>query len=164
MNSLMEMIRTDAFLLVIFGIILFLLIGFMIMLVRFSKLNRRYHDFMRKLGDGENLEEDLQAYMSRVEEVERHNKRTSSHVKQIDQDLKKCIQKVGIVRYNAFKDTGSDLSFALALLDENKDGIVLNGIYSREMSNIYAKPIKNGKSSYVVSEEEAEAIQKAMEK
>ena len=161
MNSLMEMIRTDAFLLVIFGIILFLLIGFMIMLVRFSKLNRRYHDFMRKLGDGENLEEDLQAYMSRVEEVERHNKRTSSHVKQIDQDLKKCIQKVGIVRYNAFKDTGSDLSFALALLDENKDGIVLNGIYSREMSNIYAKPVEQGKSTYTLSEEETQAIEKA---
>lgn len=163
MNSLMEMIRTDAFLLVIFGIILFLLIGFMIMLVRFSKLNRRYHDFMRKLGDGENLEEDLQAYMSRVEEVERHNKRTSSHVKQIDQDLKKCIQKVGIVRYNAFKDTGSDLSFALALLDENKDGIVLNGIYSREMSNIYAKPVEQGKSTYTLSEEETQAIEKAIQ-
>lgn len=163
MNSLMEMIRTDAFLLVIFGIVLFLLIGFMIMLVRFSKLNRRYHDFMRKLGDGENLEEDLQAYMSRVEEVERHNKRTSSHIKQIDQDLKKCIQKVGIVRYSAFKDTGSDLSFALALLDEKKDGVVLNGIYSREMSNIYAKPVEQGKSTYTLSEEETQAIEKAIQ-
>ncbi len=163
MNSLMEMIRTDAFLLVVFGIMLFLLIGFMMMLIRFSKLNRRYHDFMRKLGDGENLEEDLQAYMSRVEEVERHNKKTSTHVKQIDQELKKCIQKVGMVRYSAFKDTGSDLSFALALLDENKDGVVLNGIYSREMSNIYAKPVEQGKSTYTLSEEETQAIEKAIQ-
>ena len=67
-----------------------------------------------------------------------------------------------MVRYNAFKDVGSDLSFALALLDEQNNGIVLNGIYSRDMSNIYAKPIENGKSTYVVSEEEAQAIQKAM--
>ena len=163
MNSLMEMIRTDAFLLVVFGIMLFLLIGFMMMLIRFSKLNRRYHDFMRKLGDGENLEEDLQAYMSRVEEVERHNKKTSTHVKQIDQELKKCIQKVGMVRYSAFKDTGSDLSFALALLDENKDGVVLNGIYSREMYNIYAKPVEQGKSTYTLSEEETQAIEKAIQ-
>ena len=85
-----------------------------------------------------------------------------SYIKSIDEDISKCIQKVGIVRYNAFKDTGSDLSFALALLDENNDGVVLNGIYSREMSNIYAKPVEKGNSKYTVSEEERKAIQKAI--
>ena len=64
---------------------------------------------------------------------------------------------------DAFKDTGSDLSFALALLNDNNDGVVLNGIYSREMSNIYAKPIKAGKSKYTISEQEQEAIDKAIE-
>ena len=64
-----------------------------------------------------------------------------------------CIQKIGIVRYSAFRDTGSDLSFTLAMLDENNDGVVLNGIYSREISNIYAKPVKNGKSEYTISED-----------
>ena len=84
-------------------------------------------------------------------------------VDSIDKNLESCIQKIGIVRYNAFKDTGSDLSFALAMLDENNNGVVLNGIYSREMSNIYAKPVQNGKSNYTISEEEKEAIQKAMD-
>ena len=55
------------------------------------------------------------------------------------------------------------MSFSLALLDEYNTGVVLNGIYSREMSNIYAKPIKEGKSSYTLSEEEKEAIRKAIE-
>ena len=77
--------------------------------------------------------------------------------------MAKCIQKVGIVRYSAFKDTGSDLSFAVAMLDENNDGVVFNGIYSREMSNIYAKPVKNGVSEYTLSEEEKEAIRRAIE-
>ena len=77
--------------------------------------------------------------------------------------MSKTIKKVGIVRYNAFKDTGSDLSFALALLNDNNDGVVLNGIYSREMSNIYAKPIKGGKSTYTISDKEQEAINKAIE-
>lgn len=163
MELLMEMIKTDAFLLSMFGIMVLLLIGFVVILVKCSKLNRRYQDFMRKLGNGENLEEDLQTYMSRVEEVERKNKKTSEQVKELDEDLTKCIQKVGIVRYSAFKDTGSDLSFALALLDENDDGVVLNGIYSREMSNIYAKPVKQGESTYTVSEEEAQAIEKAIQ-
>ena len=69
---------------------------------------------------------------------------------------------IGIVRYNAYRDTSSDLSFAIALLDEANNGIVLNGIYSREMSNIYAKPIQNGKSSYIMTQEEQDAVFKAM--
>ena len=80
----------------------------------------------------------------------------------MEKNLVKSIKKVGIIRYNAFKDVGSDLSFALALLDDQNNGVVLNGIYAREMSNIYAKPIENGKSNYVLSEEESQAIQKAI--
>lgn len=132
------------------------------MFVKLSKLNKKYRDFMKKLGNGKNIEEDLETYMYRVEKVEKQNGEITSYVKSLDEDLTRCIQKVGIVRYNAFKDTGSDLSFALALLDENDNGVVLNGIYSREMSNIYAKPVEHGKSNYTISEEEAQAIQKAV--
>ena len=82
--------------------------------------------------------------------------------KHLGKRVDNCIQKVGIVRYNAYKDTLSDLSFAVALLDEANNGIVLNGIYSREMSNIYAKPIQNGKSSYTMTQEEQDAVFKAM--
>ena len=80
----------------------------------------------------------------------------------LDESLSRCVQKIGIVRYSAFKDTGSDLSFAVALLDEENSGVVFNGIYSREMSNIYAKPVEKGNSSYTLSDEEAEAINKAI--
>ena len=100
--------------------------------------------------------------MYRVEKVEKQNGEINEFIKTLDNDLRKCIQKIGIVRYNAFKDTGSDLSFTLALLDENNNGVVLNGIYSREMSNIYAKPVEKGKSKYTLSDEEKEAISKAM--
>ena len=81
----------------------------------------------------------------------------------VDKNFSKTISKVGIVRYSAFRDTGSDLSFTLALLNKENDGVVLNGIYSREISNIYAKPIKNGESTYTLSKEEKEAISKAIE-
>ena len=67
-----------------------------------------------------------------------------------------------MVRYNAYKDTGSDLSFALAILNDNNTGIVLNGIYGRDTSNIYAKPVVNGNSEYALSKEEKEAIERAM--
>lgn len=163
MESLTEILKTDTFLLGITGMIIVLLIGFVVLLAKFSSLNKKYKNFMVKLGNGKNLEEDLETYMYRVNKVEKQNAEITNQVDLMDKDLRKCIQKVGIVRYNAFKDVGSDLSFALALLDEQNNGIVLNGIYSRDMSNIYAKPIENGKSKYVVSEEEAQAIQKAME-
>lgn len=163
MENIMEIIRTDAFLLAIFIFMIVLLIGFIVLLTKFSTLNKKYKNFMLKLGNSKNLEEDLETYMYRVNQVEKQNVEIINQIEGLDNNLEKCIQKVGIVRYNAFKDVGSDLSFALALLDENNNGIVLNGIYSREMSNIYAKPIENGKSSYVVSQEEAQAIQKAID-
>ena len=118
---------------------------------------------MNKLGNGKNLEEDLENYMYKVDRVEKQNAEISNFCRNLDEDLSKCIQKVGIVRYSAFKDTGSDLSFAVALLDEKNSGVVFNGIYSREMSNIYAKPVENGNSKYTLSDEESQAIVKAME-
>ena len=69
---------------------------------------------------------------------------------------------MGMVRYSAFKDTGSDLSFALALLNDNNDGVLLNGIYSREMSNIYAKQVNQGKTNVKVSDEEKQALEIAL--
>lgn len=163
MENITEFIKTDTFLLIMVAIMLILLIGFIVMVTKFSKLNKKYRNFMQKLGNGKNLEEDLETYMYRVNKVEQQNAQIENQIKNIDNNILKCIQKVGMVRYNAFENTGSNLSFALALLDKNNSGIVLNGIYSREMSNIYAKPVENGKSTYTFSEEETQAIQKAME-
>lgn len=162
MENIMALLKTDNFLIILSAICILLLIGFIIMIIRLNNINKRYRQFLNKLGDGKNIEEDLENYMYRVERVEKQNAELGNYVKNIDQDLTKCIQKIGIVRYNAFKDTGSDLSFTLALLDEKNNGVVLNGIYSREMSNIYAKPVESGKSKYTLSEEEREAIQKAI--
>jgi len=163
MENLIEILKTDTFILVSFVISLVLIIGLFVLIVKYSSLQKKYTNFMKKLGNGKNLEEDLETYMYRVEKIEKQNGEMANQIKNLDKDLTKCLQKVGIVRYNAFQDTGSDLSFALALLDENNDGVVLNGIYSREMSNIYAKPVEKGKSKYTVSEEEAKAIQKAIQ-
>ncbi len=163
MENIIEMLKSDEFILAMAIIMVILLLAFIIVMIRVSILNKRYKNFMKKIGNGKNIEEDLQNYMYKVEKVENHNAEISGQINTIKQDLTKCIQKVGMYRYSAFKDTGSDLSFTLALLDENNDGVVLNGIYSREMSNIYAKPVKNGKSTYTITEEEEKAIKKAIE-
>ena len=69
-----------------------------------------------------------------------------------------CVQKVVVVRYNAFDNVGSDLSFTIALLDSSDNGVVINGVYARDSSSTYAKPIVSGKSKYVLSAEEMQAL------
>ena len=162
MQELINFLRTDNYLLILNILIIVLLIGFIALLVSNMKLKEKYKKFMKKLGNGKDIEEDLSNFMYKVDRVEKQNAEIMSFCKSLDEDFSKCIQKVGIVRYSAFKDTGSDLSFALALLDEKNNGVLLNGIYSREMSNIYGKPIINGKSEYTLSEEENEALYKAI--
>lgn len=159
----MAFLKTDNFLIFITIVVVLLIIGFILMIAKLFSINKKYKTFMKKIGNGNNIEEDLENYMYRVERVEKQHAEIRNLIDAIDASMENCIQKIGMVRYNAFKDTGSNLSFALALLDEKNNGVVLNGIYSREMSNIYAKPVENGKSKYTISEEEQEAIQKAME-
>lgn len=162
MQEILEFLKTDNYLYILSTIVILLLMGFISLLTSNIKLNNRYKNFMKKIGNGKNLEEDLENFMYKVDRVEKQNAEITNFCKNLDEDISKCIQKVGIVRYSAFKDTGSDLSFAVALLDEKNNGIVFNGIYSREMSNIYAKPVENGKSKYTLSNEESEAIEKAV--
>ena len=163
MENIINSIGLNNLLLILSIIVIVLLIAFLLVLGKVISLNKKYKRFMKKLGSSENLEEDLENYMYRVDRVEKQNADIMNQINGLDKDLKSCIQKVGIVRYSAFQDTGSDLSFTLALLDEHDNGVVFNGIYSREMSNIYAKPVENGNSKYTLSEEEQEAIKRAID-
>ena len=162
MENIMALLKTDNFLIIFAILLIVLLISYVVLLIKTSNLNKRYKQFMKKLGNGKNIEEDLENYMYRVEKVERQNSELHLICKEMGNQLSGCVQKIGIVRYNAFKDTGSDLSFALALLDEDNTGVVMNGIYSREMSNIYATTVEKGTSPYTISEEEKLAIDKAI--
>lgn len=122
-------------------------------------VNFKYLRFMKKLGHGSNLDEMLKDYLKDVKEIKRDNSEIKAYYTKLDSDMAACVQKIGLVRYNAFKDVGSDLSFALAILDGNDTGVVLNGLYGSESSNIYAKPVKSGRSSYQLSEEEKYALE-----
>ena len=155
MESLLEFIKTDNFVLVFNTIIFIILIG---LLIYVNYLNKNYIRFMKKIGNGNNLDEMLKKYLEDVENIKQDNSEIKAYYTKLDYDISSSIQKVGLVRYNAFQNVGSDLSFALALLDRENNGLVLNGIYGSESSNIYAKPIKNCESTYQLSEEEKEAI------
>ena len=162
MESILEILRTDAFLIIMLIGMLILLILYILNSIKLSKLRNSYAHFMKRLGKEERIDVTLNRYMDRIDEVAKNQEKLNIYCDELQKNIDVCVQKIGIVRYSAFKDTGSDLSFTLAILDKYNDGIVLNGIYSREMSNIYAKPIKNGTSEYTLSEEEKQAIKKAI--
>lgn len=162
MQEVIDLIKSDYFMLGMFIIMILLFFITIFVAVKYSKLEKNYKKFIEKLGNGNTIQEDLETFMYRVDKVEKNNAEIAGFCENLNKELETCIQKIGIIRYNAFKDTGSDLSFALAMLDDKNNGVVLNGIYSREMSNIYAKPVENGKSSYTLSEEEKSAIDKAV--
>lgn len=124
---------------------------------KIKRLKKKYYKFMNGR-DNISIEEVLEDCINKVNSTAQKNREIENHINKIERNLFNCIQKVGIVRFNAFDDVGSDLSFSVALLDNNDNGVVFSGIYSRESSTTYAKPIVNGKSKYALSAEELKAI------
>lgn len=159
---IINFLKTETFLMIVAGMNILLLILYFCNILKLKKINKNYKTFMKKIGNGNNIDEMLKNYINKVDEVSDKNEEIVNYCKTIDNRISLCIKKVGMVRYSAFKDTGSDLSFALALLNDNNDGVILNGIYSREMSNIYAKQVIDGKCSNKLSEEERQALEIAI--
>ena len=124
---------------------------------KLKKLKAKYIKFMNGLS-GVNIEHVLEDCLDKVNFVIDRNKEIEYQMNTIERNLYYCIQKVGIVRYNGFDNVGSDLSFSIAMLDNNDDGLVISSLYSRDSSSTYAKPVSNSKSRYALSAEEIKAI------
>ncbi|MGI6112772.1 MAG: DUF4446 family protein [Mahellales bacterium] len=132
-------------------------------MIRTSSMIKRYKKLMRGMNN-KNLEaiindsfDNIERSIARVDELE-------VQCTYIKNQLKQCFQKIGIVRYNPFKEMGSDLSFSIALLDDRNNGLVLTGLYGRNTTSIFAKPISNLQSNYALTTEEQEALQIALER
>lgn len=134
-------------------LVLVLLLWNSILSVKLASLNKKYKKFMRG-SSGKNFENLLVEYMENIQSAVDRVNMVNEDLVQLKNQMDRCIQKCHIVRYNAFNDTGSDLSFSIAMLDQFNDGIVLTGIYGRNESFTYAKPIVKGSSKYPLSVEE----------
>lgn len=115
------------------------------------------YDFFTQ-GDNVNWDELLTKTLTEVRAAKAEMQALEENQQAMREQMKSCVQKVKLMRYNAFADTGSDLSYSLSLLDENNNGVVLSSIYGREDNRTYAKPIENGKSTYNLSEEEKKVL------
>jgi len=105
--------------------------------------------------------EDWKEFLSRFLNLEKKHKDLSEEIEKLKKQNLDNFQKIGVVRFNPFKEVGSDQSFSVAILDGNDNGIVITSLYTREESRVYGKPIKGGFSEYNLSEEEKQAIEKA---
>jgi len=119
---------------------------------------------MKKLGEGKDFSKMLSEYIMQVDKLNKRDDQIIQVCNNINNELSHCIKKIGLYKYNAFGNTKNELSFSIALLDRENNGIVLNSIYGQDNSNIYAKEIVKGKSRMKLSDEEFEAVQIAINK
>ncbi len=105
----------------------------------------------------------LKEVLSQFKDLKEGVGKISKELKSLKKQSKFSLQKVGTVRFNPFKEIGGNQSFSIALLDGNNDGVVITSFYSREGNRVFGKPIKNGKSQYLLSEEEKRAVDQAKE-
>lgn len=154
----------DAALLLTALLLIFVLLILVIyVMVRLSTMSSRYRAMMRG-SSKDDLEGMLIQHVRTVEEVAATNARILEENELIRQFIRQSLVRVASVRFRAFEDMGGDLSYAVALLDANNDGVIFSSIFAREDSRSYIKPIKNGSSDYPLSDEEKDVLKEAMAK
>jgi hypothetical protein len=134
-----------------------------ITLCKLKKLRRRIDDLTRGK-DTESMEDIMLNFFERIESLEEGEKITRSDLKDIKKNLKITYQKKGLVKYDAFREMSGALSYSLALLDKENNGVLITSMYSREGCYTYAKDIENGNCKLNLSEEETEALKQAIAK
>jgi len=107
------------------------------------------------------LEDTIILLEADIAKLKKAKEESEKSIIEINTKLKKSIRGLETLRFNPFPDQGSNQSFAVGMLDENGDGVVMSSLYSRERMSIFAKPVKGGKSEYDLTEEEKEVLQKA---
>ena len=138
-----------------------LLVLVIISLCKLKTLKRRV-DSLTRGKDTESMEDIILSYLQRVESLEEGEEITRAALTAIKDNLKITYQKKGLVKYDAFREMSGALSYSLALLDKENNGVLISSMYSREGCYTYAKDIVNGESKINLSEEEVEALKQAM--
>jgi hypothetical protein len=128
---------------------------------RIARLDRRIETLTRG-GDGSSLESTLQGHVDTVGTLARTVEELRTRSATLDRVQRRAIQRVGLVRFNPFEETGGNQSFALALLDQAGDGVVISSLHARAGTRVYGKAVAGGASEAALSDEEAEALRVAL--
>lgn len=143
------------------AVILVLLVLLIVNSVKIKKMRVAYDSFM-KGENGKSLESTFLKRFSEIDELKADSKQKKKEIEEINEALTKTYAKTGIVKYDAFNEMGGKLSFALALLDNRNNGLLINAMHSREGCYTYIKEIINGESYINLGDEEKKALSKAI--
>jgi hypothetical protein len=140
---------------------LFLLAGVFVLFRQLSLL-RRNVTILKRGVDGTSLLEKVASQAVQIQDIYRLLEQHAAEKDYLAEVLAGSLQRVAVVRFDAFDDMGGKLSYSVAMLDENGDGVIFTSIYGRNENRTYAKAVKNGKASHVLSREEEEALRRAL--
>ncbi|MFN4181329.1 MAG: DUF4446 family protein [Candidatus Paceibacteria bacterium] len=140
----------------------FILFGFLLLLQgwwAWSTEKRLKRFFLGK--KAKDLEDTISILENNIVELQIAKEKLEADIEVINQKLKKSVRGLEVIRFNPFPDQGGNQSFAIGMLNEEGNGVVLSSLYSRERMSVFAKPIKGGKSEFELSDEEKEVLIKA---
>lgn len=138
-----------------------LLIVVIICIFNIRRLYRRYDLFMRGR-DAETMEGLILQMIDDIVELKSQDRANKDSIRNINKNIRASFQKFGMVKYNAFKGMGGNLSFAFALLDYTNTGFVVNSVHSREGCYLYVKEVDRGETEVLLGSEEKEALEQAL--
>ena len=156
-------LKIDTNFFIITGVSFILIIWLVFLTYRQHKIYKRASELFDTNKNGD-VYKVLEEYLHETKEIEQYAKKMQIEMVKIGRKMQRSIQKTGFIRYNPFgkNDTGGNQSFSVALLDNNEDGFVISSMHAREGTRVYAKRVKDGKSTNTLSEEEKEAVKKAI--
>ena len=160
---MLNALKDNAGLLIVFlFVVAALLLVAVFMLFRQLSLLRKNIAILKRGASGESLIEKVAGQALEIEDLYKRLEEQAAQKDYLADVLAGSVQRVAVIRYDAFQDMGGKLSFSIALLDENGDGVVLTSIYGRNENRTYAKAVQAGASSHVLSAEETEALRRAV--
>lgn len=162
-NSIMSMWPIDPAYIIIglAAVTIILLVIVIISQLQIKRLYRKYDYFMRGK-DAETLEDIIMEQMEDIADLKAEDRSNKDSIRNTNKNYRSAFQKFGLIKYNAFKGMGGNLSFAVAMLDYTNTGFVLNSVHSREGCYVYIKEVQRGETDVLLGSEEKDALEQAL--
>ena len=149
---------------IIMGLVILVVLLLILVIVTMTKLRRldRKYDYFMRGKDAETLEDIIMDEIDELRDLRAEDRSNKDSIRTLNRNFRASFQKYGVVKYNAFKGMGGNLSFALAVLDYTNSGFVMNFVHCREGCYLYIKEVDMGQTDIVLGNEEQEALEQAL--
>jgi hypothetical protein len=144
------------------GIVILILVAINVFLLRYFYLTNKKIDRLLEKGKIKSFKDIFLSQKNKNEDFEGKIKDAFLKIKSLEDISETTVRKIGVVRFNPFSDIGGNQSFCIAMLDNKNNGFLISSLFVKDGNRVYAKAIKQGKSDHLLSDEEIEAINRAV--